>query len=102
MSTDLSAIESHLSRTCPLRVSWKANLPRCPYPHVAGKINPMTADEWMQACRRLGVGKVREAWLLYLLPFLFTVVTPFLCKARGQSVSATKDRIFSKRLQRLQ
>ena len=21
---------------------------RCPYPHVGGKTNPMTADEWMQ------------------------------------------------------
>ena len=31
----------------------------CPYPHVAGKTNPMTADEWMQA-KGQGVAASKE------------------------------------------
>mmetsp|Transcript_76269 Transcript_76269/g.182511 ORF Transcript_76269/g.182511 Transcript_76269/m.182511 type:complete len:552 (-) Transcript_76269:142-1797(-) len=37
----------------------------CPYPHVAGKINPMTADEWMQA-RGQSVSATKEDMKRYL------------------------------------
>lgn len=32
----------------------------CPYPHVTGKTNPMTADEWMQAKGVAGVAASKE------------------------------------------
>ncbi|CAE7528917.1 HERC4 [Symbiodinium pilosum] len=37
----------------------------CPYPHVAGKTNPMTADEWMQA-KGLSVSATKEDMKRYL------------------------------------
>ncbi|CAE7596208.1 HERC4 [Symbiodinium natans] len=37
----------------------------CPYPHVAGKTNPMTADEWMQA-RGQSVSATKEDMKRYL------------------------------------
>mmetsp|Transcript_28943 Transcript_28943/g.67074 ORF Transcript_28943/g.67074 Transcript_28943/m.67074 type:complete len:553 (-) Transcript_28943:96-1754(-) len=37
----------------------------CPYPHVAGKTNPMTADEWMQV-KGLSVSATKEDMKRYL------------------------------------
>ena len=54
----------------------------CPYPHVGGKTNPMTADEWMQA-KGQGVAASREE--------MRRVVNSKTTQVTGQAQAASKE-----------
>ena len=47
LSTGAQISDMSRENATPVQACWIL-LARCPYPHVAGKTNPMTADEWMQ------------------------------------------------------